>query len=69
MRKAWAGCASPAPASHLLGADGNGWKLRLMAAEVPMPWDWPVEVNCLEARAFCRWKARDRPAGAPADRG
>lgn len=24
-----------------------------------MPWDWPVEVNCLEARAFCRWKARE----------
>jgi len=23
-----------------------------------MPWDWPVETNCLEARAFCRWKAR-----------
>lgn len=22
-----------------------------------MPWDWPVEVNQLEAEAFCRWKA------------
>ena len=20
-----------------------------------MPWDWPVEVNCLEANAYCRW--------------
>ena len=20
-----------------------------------MPWDWPVEVNCLEASAYCRW--------------
>lgn len=37
----------------------DGWKLRLMAEEVPMPWDWPVETNCLEARAFCRWKARE----------
>jgi 5-histidylcysteine sulfoxide synthase/putative 4-mercaptohistidine N1-methyltranferase len=37
--------------------DGGGWKLRLMLEEVAMPWDWPVEVNCLEARAFCRWKA------------
>lgn len=36
----------------------QGWKLRLLAEEVPMRWDWPVEVNCLEARAFCRWKAR-----------
>ncbi|WP_455815419.1 5-histidylcysteine sulfoxide synthase [Pseudomonas graminis] len=32
-------------------------KLRLMAEEVPMPWDWPAEVNQLEAAAFCRWKA------------
>lgn len=38
---------------------GAGWKLRLMAEEVPMPWNWPVETNCLEARAFCRWKARE----------
>lgn len=38
--------------------DGAGWRLRLLAEEVPMPWDWPVETNCHEARAFCRWKAR-----------
>jgi 5-histidylcysteine sulfoxide synthase/putative 4-mercaptohistidine N1-methyltranferase len=37
--------------------EGEAWKLRLMLEETPMPWDWPVEVNCLEARAFCRWKA------------
>lgn len=33
------------------------WTLRLMYEEVPMPWDWPVEVNCHEATAFCAWKA------------
>jgi formylglycine-generating enzyme required for sulfatase activity len=22
-----------------------------------MPWDWPAEVNNLEARAFCKWKS------------
>ena len=38
-------------------ASPDGWKLRLLAEEVPMPWDWPVETNCLEARAFCRWKS------------
>lgn len=38
--------------------DAAGWKLRLMTEEVPMAWDWPVETNCLEARAFCRWKSR-----------
>lgn len=33
------------------------WALRLMTEEVPMPWDWPVDVNYLEAKAFCNWKA------------
>lgn len=37
--------------------DGANWKLRLMTEEVPMPWDWPVEVNYHEAKAFCNWKA------------
>lgn len=37
----------------------GAWYLRLMTEEVAMPWDWPAEVNCLEASAFCRWKARE----------
>jgi len=32
-----------------------GWRLRCMAAEIAMPWNWPVEVNQLEAKAFCNW--------------
>ncbi len=32
------------------------WRLRLMAEEIPMPWDWPAEVNYHEAKAFCNWK-------------
>ena len=36
----------------------EGWRLRLMTQVVEMPWNWPVEVNGLEARAFCRWKAQ-----------
>lgn len=39
--------------------DGAGWRLRLLAEVVAMPWDWPVEVNYLEAKAFCNWKARE----------
>lgn len=35
----------------------DGWRLRLMLEEASMPWNWPVEVNCLEAAAFCAWKA------------
>jgi 5-histidylcysteine sulfoxide synthase/putative 4-mercaptohistidine N1-methyltranferase len=40
-----------------VAGEGGDWRLRLLAEEVPMPWDWPVEVNCLEARAFCAWKS------------
>ncbi|KAF8821250.1 hypothetical protein IE077_002260 [Cardiosporidium cionae] len=40
-----------------IGLPGNGWRLRLMTTEIPMAWDWPVEVNFLEAKAFCNWKA------------
>lgn len=37
--------------------NNQNWQLRLMTEEVPMPWDWPVEVNFHEAKAFCNWKA------------
>ena len=36
---------------------GEGWKLRTMASEIDLPWNWPVEVNYLEAKAFCNWKS------------
>lgn len=35
----------------------SGWNLRLVFNEIEMPWNWPVEVNYLEAKAFCNWKA------------
>jgi len=38
-------------------AGDGGWRLRCLVREIPMPWDWPVEVNQLEAKAFCNWKA------------
>jgi len=37
---------------------GDQWRLRLMTEEVPMPWNWPVEVNYHEAKAFCNWKQK-----------
>ncbi len=37
--------------------DGEGYRLRTLLEEIPMPWNWPVEVNYLEAKAFCNWKA------------
>ena len=36
---------------------GESWLLRTMTAEIPLPWNWPVEVNYLEAKAFCNWKS------------
>ncbi|HPN41114.1 MAG TPA: 5-histidylcysteine sulfoxide synthase [Candidatus Cloacimonadota bacterium] len=35
--------------------DKGVWKLRLVASVIPLPWNWPVEVNYLEAKAFCNW--------------
>lgn len=37
--------------------DLSRMKLRVMCEEIPMPWDWPVETNQLEAAAFCHWKS------------
>ena len=36
--------------------DGS-YKYRSLTAEISMPYNWPVEVNALEAEAFCRWKS------------
>lgn len=38
--------------------DNGGYRFRTMAAEIEMPWDWPVEVNYLEAKACCNWMAK-----------
>jgi len=49
---------------------GQGdYRLRCLAEEIPMPWDWPVEVNYLEAKAFCNWKAETsgRPIRLPTE--
>lgn len=36
--------------------DGRGgYRYRAMLEELPMPWDWPVDVNYLEAKAYCNW--------------
>ena len=36
---------------------GADWLLRVMTEEIAMPWDWPVDVNYHEAKAFCNWKS------------
>ena len=36
--------------------EGDHFFLRTLSRMIAMPWDWPAEVNNLEARAFCNWK-------------
>lgn len=36
--------------------DGQYWQRNLLDQQ-PLPLDWPVEVNYLEAKAFCNWLA------------
>ncbi len=36
--------------------DGS-YRYRSLTQEIAMPYNWPVEVNALEAEAFCRWKS------------
>jgi len=35
---------------------GEYWQRNLLD-EIPLPANWPVEVNCLEAQAYCAWLA------------
>jgi len=38
-------------------SENDQWYLRTMLEKIEMPWNWPVEVNYLEAKAFCNWKS------------
>ncbi|MBV5320868.1 MAG: 5-histidylcysteine sulfoxide synthase [Sulfuricurvum sp.] len=44
------------PPFWVLQVDGS-YKYRSLTHEIDMPYNWPVEVNALEAEAFCRWKS------------
>lgn len=37
--------------------DGDAYRYRTMLSVIDMPWDWPADINYLEAAAFCRWKS------------
>jgi 5-histidylcysteine sulfoxide synthase/putative 4-mercaptohistidine N1-methyltranferase len=57
-----------APRFWVPAGDGQ-WRLRCMVQEIPMPWNWPVEVNQLEAKAFCNWQSAQtgRPVRLPTE--
>lgn len=37
--------------------EGKNYRYRSMLEVIDMPWDWPAEINYLEAKAFCNWKS------------
>jgi len=42
------------------------FRLRSIFEEIDMQWDWPVDVNYHEAKAYCAWKSeKDGIAGRP----
>ncbi len=44
------------PAFWLKNNSGD-WQYRSMTEVFDMPWSWPVDVNYLEAKAYCNWLA------------
>lgn len=42
----------------------DGWHLRTMFSEIPLPLDWPVYVSQAEASAYARWAGRSLPTEA-----
>ncbi len=37
--------------------ENDTYRYRAMLEVIDMPWDWPVDVSYLEAKAFCNWKS------------
>jgi len=43
---------------HFWVRDGDGFKYRALYKIIDMPLNWPVDVNALEAEAFCAYKSK-----------
>jgi 5-histidylcysteine sulfoxide synthase/putative 4-mercaptohistidine N1-methyltranferase len=50
----WVGYSKARHPLFWVPSDG-GYRFRTMTQIITMPWDWPAEVNFLEAKAFCNW--------------
>lgn len=58
-REGWTWVTYSETRQPLFWVNENGrCMLRTMAQVIDMPWDWPVEVNYYEAKAFCNWLAK-----------
>ena len=38
-------------------SENGAYRYRAMLEVIDMPWDWPVDICYLEAKAFCQWKS------------
>ena len=43
---------------HFWLKEGDGFRYRALYSIIDMPLNWPVDVNALEAEAFCRYKSQ-----------
>ena len=43
---------------HFWIKEGDTYKYRALSKIISMPYSWPVDVNALEAEAFCRYKSK-----------
>lgn len=57
------------PLFWILNSQGEPTHLRTLDRLIEMPWSWPVEVNYLEAKAFCEWKSQtnNKPIRLPTE--
>lgn len=52
--------------THVGPQGSHEYGLRTIFEEIPMPWDWPVDVTYYESKAYCRWKTEKE--GSPTSR-
>ena len=55
--QAWLAFTKAEMPKFWLQRDGQYYQRNLLS-EMPLPLDWPVEVNCLESKAFCQWRQK-----------
>ncbi len=58
---AWIAYQKPEHPKFWVKSDDT-YQYRTMLDVIEMPWNWPVDINYLEAKAFCNWKSEQMDA-------